>query len=198
MVWTCLNVLSHCNLLGTCKSSFFPTVKLLFTGKLRHSNTLDGKIPTRAKFVIIIALRTIPVQSTNHITSFTCSYAIEHNYSLFAAVSKLEKPEDCAIYIILAQLVVLFGSLQTFVRSTVTRRLSSIVESKLFCIERQGLNKMVFVAALLVGVMSVGAVVTMAVSGSVHMLKTVEKDNRRAQDLIKSRTTPHNQYQAVY
>ena len=57
---------------------------------------------------------------------------------------------------------------------------------------------MVFVAALLVGVMSVGAVVTMAVSGSVHMLKTVEKDNRRAQDLIKSRTTPHNQYQAVY
>jgi hypothetical protein len=58
--------------------------------------------------------------------------------------------------------------------------------------------KMVFIAALLVGVMSVGAVVSMAVSGSVHMMKTVEKDNRRSQDLIKSRTTPHNQYQAVY
>ena len=58
--------------------------------------------------------------------------------------------------------------------------------------------KMVFIAALLVGVMSVGAVVSMAVSGSVHMLKTVEKDNKRAQDLIKSRTMPHNQYPAVY
>jgi hypothetical protein len=58
--------------------------------------------------------------------------------------------------------------------------------------------KMVFIAALLVGVMSVGAVVSMAVSGSVHMLKTVEKDNKRAKDLLKSRTTPHNQYQTVY
>lgn len=57
---------------------------------------------------------------------------------------------------------------------------------------------MVFIAALLVGVVSVGAVVSMAVSGSVHMLKTVEKDNRRAEDLIKSRTTPHHQYSAVY
>ena len=72
------------------------------------------------------------------------------------------------------------------------------LRSKLFCVERQTLNKMVFIAALLVGVMSVGAVVSMAVSGSVHMFKTVEKDNKRAQDLMKSRTTPHNQYQAVY
>ena len=57
---------------------------------------------------------------------------------------------------------------------------------------------MVLIAALLVGAMSVGAVVSMAVSGSLHMLKTVEKDNKRAQDLIKSRTTSHNQYQTVY
>ena len=57
---------------------------------------------------------------------------------------------------------------------------------------------MVFIAALLVGIVSVGAVVSMAVSGSVHMLKTVERDNERAQNLIKSRTTAHNQYQALY
>lgn len=134
----------------------------------------------------------VPVQLTNHIASFTCSYATEDNHS-FSCCSEIRNAAGIAPF--------WHNQLQcseVYKHRTVTRRLSSIAESKLFRIERLTLNKMVFIAALLVGVMSVGAVVTMAVSGSVHMLKTVEKDNRREQDLLKSRTTSHNQYQAVY
>lgn len=53
---------------------------------------------------------------------------------------------------------------------------------------------MVFIGAILVCVISIGAVVSLAISGSVVMLKSVEKDNKRAKDLIKSRTTPLNQH----